>query len=724
MPVIRRAPHDGRGLAVLRTLGLAAACLLLAVAPPRTVLYGYSPPASDRERDFEASFLDVPSAQGALDVATQIAQRPHYAGTPGDRDLAISMRDKLREYGFETDLETLTAQVDAPKKLSLQLILNEPVAPPTAQPEPEPSASPHGRRRPAPARVAAARTPRRARGAGIVTLDLREQPIPGDEATAASGLPLPFNAGSADGNVLAPLVYAAHGLAGDYAELSRHNVDVRGAVVLIRYGAQFRGSLAERAQRHGAAGVIFYNDPADDGFARGPVYPSGPWRPSTSIERGTVGAGIKIPTLPISANNAQLLLAALRGPEGPKPWAGALAVAYPYARGPAQVRLSVSLSRRTTTLWNTIGRIRGTRGEQYVIIGAHRDAWAYGVGDNGSGISTLLELARGYGFLLKSGWHPLRTIVVAGWDGEEIGTLGSIAYVKRHREELLTGGVAYLNADEDVVGPRFSADAAAAIAPAVVDAARSVDDPVAPTRSIFEQWAADRQTPTPTADAPGGGSDHAPFLFDVGTPVANLAFTGPFGVYHSNDDTLQFATSISDPGFVRHRAAAQLYGLLAMRLAGAEAVPYAFSAYVPQMRGAIAQLKQHATTTRTSVDLSALQATVDTFAATATRYDALTARAADVASADRSLEAARTLDLIAYSADGYAANLFPELERALDDANASAFAIALTRTRNAIAHAADLLAGAPGMEIAPTPAPRRTPAPRHAPPPRRPSPRR
>ncbi len=195
-----------------------------------------------------------------------------------------------------------------------------------------------------------------------------------------------------------------------------------------------------------------------------------------------------------------------------------------------------------------------------------------------------------------------------------------------------------------------------------------------------------------------------------------MSFTGPFGAYHSGYDTLQFATAVSDPGFVRHRAAAQLYGLLAMRLAGAQAVPYAFEAYVPLLRGALVALTQRATTTRTAVDLGALQATVEAFAATATRYDALTARAANVASSDRSLEAARVLDLATYSADGFAASLFPDLDRALTAADAAAFAIAVTRTRNAIAHANDLLAGAPGMEIAPPP----TPAPRRAPPRRRP----
>ncbi len=711
-----------------RALALAVVVLLLAVAPPRTTLYGYTVTASDRERVFEAQFLDVPSAQGALDVATQVALRPHYAGSYGDQQLALYMRDKLREYGIDADIETLSVQVDTPRRLSLALLPNLPtpspapltarvVTRPTPEPEseeemaddvaPSPEPSPIGRVRARPGRPPRpARPPRqrRSRGPVSIALDLREPAIPGDDATAAGGLPLPFNAGSADGNVRAPLVYASHGLEADYAALAKHDIPVRGAVLLIRYGAEFRGSLARRAQRHGAAGVIFYNDPADDGFAKGAVYPNGPWRPLTAVERGTVGEGVQIPTLPISAANAQLLLAALRGPDGGKPWGGALAVAYPYARGPALVNVNVSLNRRTTTLWNTIGRIRGTRGDQNVVIGAHRDAWVYGVGDNGSGISTLLELARGYGFLLSSGWQPLRSIIIAGWDGEELGNQGSIAWVKRHRDELVSGGVAYLNADEAVVGPRFVADAAAAIGPAVGDAARSIENPATPNQSVYDAWSAQLQNPAPDVGVPGGGSDHVPFLFDVGTPVANMAFTGPLGVYHSGYDTLAFATKYSDPGFARHRTAAQLYGLLAMRLAGAEAVPYSFSAYVPLMRNALAQLAQRATATRTAIDVSTLQSAIDAFAATAARYESLKARAANAGSADRSLEAARVLDLAAYSADGNNATLFPTLSRALGNDNAAAFGVALTQTRNAIAHATDLLGAAPGMEVTPPPA--------------------
>ena len=191
------------------------------------------------------------------------------------------------------------------------------------------------------------------------------------------------------------------------------------------------------------------------------------------------------------------------------------------------MHLTVQLNRRNTTLWNTIGKIHGTRGAQSVVLGAHRDAWVYGVGDNGSGVITMLEVARGFGYLLQNGWRPLRTIVIAGWDGEEIGSAGSIAYVKRHRDELLNGAIAYLNADETVVGPRFEADGAAAIVQAISDAAREVSDPANPSRSIYEQWAFEKRLSAPVADAPGGGSDHASFLFDVGTPTANMAFTGP-----------------------------------------------------------------------------------------------------------------------------------------------------------------------------------------------------
>jgi N-acetylated-alpha-linked acidic dipeptidase len=683
----------------LRIFGVALVVVgLLGAAPPNTPLYGFTADSSARERQYESMFLDIPSAQGALDAAGTIAARPHYSGTPGDQQLAIYMRDTLRSYGFDAELETFNARVDTPHKLALQVIFNVPIETPTMTP----TTAPRTRGRPARGR-------RNASPPGTRVLDLREsvsagvEPVEG-ENMPAGGIGLPFNAGSADGNVLAPLVYASRGTDADYEELADHGIDPRGAVMLVRYGAEFRGTLAARAQRRGAVGVIFYNDPAEDGYGRGPAFPNGPWRAPTSVERGSVGDGIRIPTLPISANNAQILLAALRGPAGGRSWSGALPVSYPYARGPATVRLTVQLDRRVVTLWNTVGRIRGARGTQTVVLGAHRDAWVYGVGDNGSGVIALLEAARGFGYLLQNGWHPLRTLVVAGWDGEELGNLGSLAYVQRHRAELLEGGVAYLNADEVAIGPRFAADAAAALGPAINDATRAIADPINQRRSIYDEWAAEQRTALPFALAPGGGSDHASFLFDVGTPVANMAFTGPLGGYHSSDDTLPFALKHSDPGFVRHRTAAQLYGLLALRLLNADAVPYSFSAYVPLMRSALAQISAKATTAKLAIDVSALQSAIDAFAGTAGRFDALTARGVNVEAADRALEAARLLDRVAYGVDGYGASLFPELTRSLGAPN-TAFDVAATRARNAIDQAGRLLGGAAGMAAPPASAP-------------------
>lgn len=704
-----------------RVLCLTLVLLLLGAAPPRTTIFGFTVEGSTRERQLEALFLDVPSAAGALETAGTIAAQSHYAGSVGDHQLALFMRDKLREYGFDATLETFTARVDTPRRLLLQLLPNGPGLVPRVQaaegtaPELAPTATPVAatptptpRRRgllkgrpPAPPLIASSRE-RRARGPETITLDLRE-PTPdvadatsavGDQAIGPAGVGLPFNAGSADGNVSAPLVYASRGTAADYAALAAHDVDVQGAVVLIRYGAEFRGGLAARAQAHGAVGVIFYNDPADDGFARGPVYPQGPWRAPTSVERGTVGDGIRIPTLPISANNAQLLLGSLHGPPGGSDWRGALEVAYPYARGPGYVHLQVQLNRRQTTLWNTIGRIPGRRGAETVVLGAHRDAWVYGAGDNGSGVAALLELARGYGYLLQSGWRPTRTLVIAGWDAGELDNEGAQDYVRRHFPELIAGGVAYLNADEVAVGPRFAADAAAALGPALVDVVRSVEDPTGTPRSVFDAWAAQQRTPSPYPVAPGGGSDHAPFLFNVGTPTINMAFTGPFGGYDSSNDTLQAAMTFGDPGFIHHRAMAQLYGLLALRLADADVVPYAFSAYVPPMRAALAQLTAEAATARLTLDTASLGAAINAFATAAARFDALTARAADAEATESALAAARMLDRAAYAEDGYASNLFPALGGALASGDVDRAGATLSRTRDAIDQATRLLAGA------------------------------
>ena len=320
-------------------------------ALPVTTLRGFSAESNARERAVDAQFIDIPSAQSALDTARTIAARAHYAGTPGDYALAVAMRDRMRAAGLIAELEPFSARVDSPRELVLEYM---PANAPPAR---------HGHRR-----------------SVTVALDLAERGQPGDPPTNDRSIGLPFNAGSADGDIRAPLVYVNRGRETDYAVLRQAQIDVRGAIALVRYGAEYRGLLARRAQQNGAQGAIFYSDPSDDGFARGPAVSAGPWRPLTAVERGSVGSGIRIPTLPVSALNAQALLATLHGADAPPSWIGGLPVAYPLARGSEPVHLIVKLNRKPTTLWNTVGIVPGLHADQHVLLGAYRDASAYGVG--------------------------------------------------------------------------------------------------------------------------------------------------------------------------------------------------------------------------------------------------------------------------------------------------------------------------------------------------------
>ncbi|MGA2394285.1 MAG: M28 family peptidase [Candidatus Lustribacter sp.] len=666
----------------LRVLGVACACVLLAAAPPHTQIYGFSMTSSDQEFALEDRFLDIPSAAGALADAAALAAEPHYAGSDGDYKLALYVRDQFKSFGFDTSIETLTARIDVPKTLTLGLV-------PTGVSANIPAYVSLAKRKLFRRQKIAPGAPRPELDIG---LDLRELPDPNDPDTANPAVGLPFLAGSADGNVTAPLVYAGHGTPADYALLDGHGIDPKGAILLIRLGADTRGGLVRRAQAHGAVGALLYDDPADDGFGRGAAYPNGPWRPLTSVQRGTVGEGVTIPVLPISAANARTLLAALQGPSAPRPWTGALSVGYPFARGPAKVHMDVVLIRRQTTLWNTIGILHGTLPGQELVVGAQRDAWVYGIGAGGGGTVTLLETARGLGDLARTGWTPGRTIVLAAWDGEELGSYGSLAYLKRHGDEIRDSSIAYLNTEPAITGRTFGADAVAAIAQTIAEASHVVPDPAEPGATVYERWAFRTHGALPPIDRGNGGVDPAPFLFGAGTPSADASFSGPFGPYHSSYDTLQFARTIADPQFDLHRAIAQLYGVAVLRLADADVVPYHFTAYVAPMNGALRNLANLAHARKVNVDVRGFQTTIRRFAANAARHDAATKRVATGSRADRELEAARVLDLTVYGVEGDTAISFPDVVRAIREGDQNAVDIAVARTRTTLDRAGSLIA--------------------------------
>jgi len=650
----------------LRLGAVGCACvLLLGAAPPYGSLTGFQTQNASAERAIEREFIDTASADGVRQNAMILQRRPHYAGSGGDRALAYAMRDLLASYGFAATIESFSAIVQTPRKLALEL------APDGTLPEQRHSVLERPKHRPQ----------------GIA---LREIPLASDPPTADPEVSTPFNSGSGDGDVWAPFVYVSRGTDGDYDTLARAGVNVRGAIVLVRYGAQFRGLLAARAQARGAAGVLFYSDPKDDGFARGPVDPDGPFRPLTAVQRGSVGEGIRIPTLPISAQNAQKILAYARGSAGPAMWGGAMNGPYLLGRSTALVHLVVKMNRKPTTLYNTLARLRGSDDAHPVLLGAHRDAWVFGISDNGDGVTVLLEVARGLGYLAGANWHPRRTIEICLWDGEEIGEVGSTHFVRTHATEL-GRAVAYLNADENVTGQAFGADAAAAIAPEIVAATQSVPDPGRRSGTVFDRWVS--QPHGAAVEVPGGGSDHEPFLFEAGVPVTGgIGFGGPLGVYHSSYDTLAFAENIADPDLTLHRAAAQVYGIVAMRLADADVIPYQFAGYTPLLRAGYLRLATRIAAGRFNVDLTTLKSAIDRFARAAAGIDPLIA-AAQIDVPDNELAAVRSLDTIVYGANGYASDVFPDISAALAAGDTPGVTAAVARATGAIATAANDLGG-------------------------------
>ena len=411
----------------------------------------------------------------------------------------------------------------------------------------------------------------------------------------------------------------------DYEALQKAGVDVKGKIVIVRYGNSFRGVKAKVAQDHGAIGCIIYSDPADDGYMQGDVYPKGPWRPVASGQRGSVQFLFKypgdpltpgkpaipgvprlsmeeayediprIPVQPLGYDEARKLLEPLKGPVRPKGFQGGLPFAY-HVGGTDDVRvhLKTDMDYQTRTIWDVIARIDGeTEKDRWVIMGNHRDAWVFGAVDPNSGTAAMLEVGRAFGQLLKQGWKPRRTIVLGSWDAEEYGLIGSTEWAEENADELQAKAVAYLNVDVAVSGPNFGASSVPSLWKLIRAATRDVKDPKT-GKSIYEQWQDRAREQRPEADqdskvearigALGSGSDYTPFLQHLGVPATDMGFGGDYGVYHSAYDSFYWMSHFGDPNFVYHVAAAQLWGTIAMRLADAVALPFDYTDYADQIR--------------------------------------------------------------------------------------------------------------------------------------------
>jgi N-acetylated-alpha-linked acidic dipeptidase len=584
-------------------------------------------PARADDRALEQYLLGVPTADSALRDATRINQESHYAGTPGDYHIAMWMRDRLIKAGFDAKLEAFP--YDVPFLLRAEISIQN--------------------------------------GKHPTHISLAETPIPSDPDGSRKDAGQPFNAWSASGDVQAAVIDAGHGLDADYRALGARSINPRGSILLIRYGREFRGLLAKRAQDHGASGVIFFSDPADrDGSQRGPAYPDGPYRPLGAVQRGSLEQGqITIPTLPVTATAAAQLIANMRN-----------------GISTAPVRFTVKMVLKHATLWNTVGLLVGKDPTHQVIIGAHRDAWVYGVTDNGDGISNVLEAARALGYIYQSGWRPQYSVVIVGFDGEEIGEVGSKTYVRMHHDALESGALAYINDDESETGKFFGASAAAALENLMLPAAWTVKDPAQQGQPLASRWNA--QPGGAQIRGPAGGSDFESFLYDVGTPVMDFGFQGVFGVYHSPWDDLNYVQTQADPGWVNHNAVAQLVALLAMRIASG-APPYRLAAYAPRMRAALSQLSSGSSS---PADFSPLVASIGRFASAASRADN---RGAD---GNQEIAIVHRLDKLFYGRNGYAPVAFPWISDALAQGNQAALSAAIGRASHDLDDISSAIAGA------------------------------
>ena len=590
-------------------LGAAVSALAAASASRAAPMLGFTPEHATAERATEASFDAGLSAQAIRERLKQMASAPNQVGSPHDKENAEFTLAQFKAWGWDAHIETFSVLYPTPKTELLQLT-----------------------------------------GPTPFTATLTEPPIPGDEATynQAGGLPA-YVAYGGDGDVTAPLIYVNYGMPADYAALQRMGLDVKGKIVIARYGVGWRGLKPKLAYEHGAVGCIIYSDPADDGYGPGDPYPKGAYRPEAGVQRGSVqdipvesgdpltpGIGavegapriplseaktiLKIPTIPISYGDAVHFLSALTGPVGPKGWRGALPITY-HVGGGAQAHLVVQSNWDQKPLYDVIAIMPGAKTpDEWVIRGNHRDGWVFGAEDPLSGQTALMEEAKSLGALAKTGWRPARTLIYASWDGEEPGLLGSTEWAETHAKDLQAKAVLYVNTDGNNRG-FLEVGASYSLTGLVNDVAADVTDPetgasVRDRATAHLQVAALATDATPeqkakakriadSGDLPmedlGSGSDYTPFVQHLGVASINLGYNGEGqsgGVYHSAYDTFDHYERFGDPGFVYGVLLAKTTGRLVLRAADADLLPLRFTPLAATVAIEVDELKKLLTTER------------------------------------------------------------------------------------------------------------------------------
>jgi N-acetylated-alpha-linked acidic dipeptidase len=597
--------------------GSALACALLLFHPSATrntalegatadpPIFGFRDAAA--ELNVESRFLAVPDPKRAEEHLRILTQAPHIAGSPEDKATADYVAEKFREAGLDTEIVEYRVWFNYPEEISVEASM------PT----------------------------------GVLMQGPSREHVDGDPLQDDARVKTPYNGMSPSGDVEAEVVYANYGSPEDFQKLAQMKIDVRGKIVLVRYGQNFRGVKVFIAQERGAAGVIIYSDPADDGWKRGDKYPQGPWRPDSGAQRGSVGymfqfpgdpttPGVaavpslpeaqrtlpqqsaqmpKIPSTPLSYGDAWPILEHLKGPESPRDWQGALPFTYHVGPGPVKAKIHIKQDYQYRTIWDVIGRVRGSAfPDEWVVSGNHRDAWVYGAVDPNSGTAAMLEAVHGIGELLKSGWKPKRTLVFGSWDAEEEGLIGSTEWGEQHAEELKQAA-AYFNMDVGVSGSKFGASSVPSLKQFLREVAKAVPSPQGGT--VYNNWHKTNQpgnepfnpqeTSSSTYRPPaaqvrsdvsvgdlGSGSDYTVFLQHLGVPSTDVGSTGAYGVYHSVFDNFNWFKKFGDPTFVYEQQMARVYGLEAIRMASADVLPFDYEEYGKEIMSYIDGAKKRA----------------------------------------------------------------------------------------------------------------------------------
>jgi N-acetylated-alpha-linked acidic dipeptidase len=594
----------GQNLTPMRPISLAIAfifCACLATAQSKSIA-GFSQQNATAQLKAEAHFDAQLKATNLEQWMKTLAARPHHLGSAYGKQDAELIRDLFKSWGYEARLETYKVLFPTPRVRLLEML-----------------------------------SPTKFK-AGLSEPALKEDATSGQ---TAEQLPT-YNAWSADGDVTGDLVFVNYGVPADYERLEKMGIDVRGKIVIAKYGGSWRGIKPKVAQEHGAVGCIIYSDPKGDGYFQGDVYPKGAFKNQYGAQRGAVldlpvrpgdpltpneGATeeakrieraaadnlLKIPVIPISYKDAQPLLAALEGPVAPESWRGALPITYHVGPGPAKVHLKLEFDWKMVDCHNVIATMIGSElPDEWVIRGNHHDAWVNGANDPISGMVALMEEARAISELVKAGWKPKRTLIFCAWDGEEPGLIGSTEWVEHHATELKLKAVAYINSDSNARGfvgvegshtlERLVNEACMEVIDPqtgvnIVERRKSVDAIDAPSAKAKQTVLAQTSLPI---DAMGSGSDYSPFIQHLGIPALNIGFGGESdgGEYHSIYDSYDHYKRFKDPRFEYGIALAKAAGRITMRLANADVLPFEYKSFHRKVNGFVSDVMTLLETTR------------------------------------------------------------------------------------------------------------------------------